>query len=154
MVAGSGADAAPYFRIFNPIVQGQKFDPNGATSDAGVQSLRNSIHASSMPPGKPHLRSSPQQASSWANHILIPLLIIARHGPQHWKDIKKLRLLSVQLLYTLRKLNSNLLRMSFKLLKTGAEYQFISQISNFSGVDFGAYLDLVGLSGKVRGKLP
>ena len=29
-VAGSGADAAPYFRIFNPIVQGQKFDPNGA----------------------------------------------------------------------------------------------------------------------------
>ncbi len=29
-VAGSGADAAPYFRIFNPITQGQKFDPNGA----------------------------------------------------------------------------------------------------------------------------
>ncbi len=28
-VAGSGADAAPYFRIFNPILQGQKFDPNG-----------------------------------------------------------------------------------------------------------------------------
>jgi deoxyribodipyrimidine photo-lyase len=29
-VAGSGADAAPYFRIFNPILQGAKFDPNGA----------------------------------------------------------------------------------------------------------------------------
>jgi deoxyribodipyrimidine photo-lyase len=29
-VAGSGADAAPYFRIFNPISQGQKFDPDGA----------------------------------------------------------------------------------------------------------------------------
>ena len=28
-VAGSGADAAPYFRIFNPILQGEKFDPNG-----------------------------------------------------------------------------------------------------------------------------
>ncbi|MEQ8745539.1 deoxyribodipyrimidine photo-lyase [Pyruvatibacter sp.] len=28
-VAGSGADAAPYFRIFNPITQGQKFDANG-----------------------------------------------------------------------------------------------------------------------------
>ncbi len=25
-VAGSGADAAPYFRIFNPISQGEKFD--------------------------------------------------------------------------------------------------------------------------------
>lgn len=28
-VAGSGADAAPYFRIFNPVLQGQKFDPAG-----------------------------------------------------------------------------------------------------------------------------
>lgn len=28
-VAGSGADAAPYFRIFNPVSQGEKFDPNG-----------------------------------------------------------------------------------------------------------------------------
>ena len=28
-VAGCGADAAPYFRIFNPIIQGEKFDPEG-----------------------------------------------------------------------------------------------------------------------------
>ncbi len=28
-VAGSGADAAPYFRIFNPVLQGEKFDPEG-----------------------------------------------------------------------------------------------------------------------------
>lgn len=28
-IAGSGADASPYFRIFNPITQGQKFDPKG-----------------------------------------------------------------------------------------------------------------------------
>ena len=28
-VAGSGADASPYFRIFNPMVQGEKFDPKG-----------------------------------------------------------------------------------------------------------------------------
>lgn len=28
-VAGSGADAAPYFRIFNPVLQGEKFDPKG-----------------------------------------------------------------------------------------------------------------------------
>ena len=27
--AGCGADAAPYFRIFNPVIQGEKFDPNG-----------------------------------------------------------------------------------------------------------------------------
>ncbi|WP_334029739.1 cryptochrome/photolyase family protein [Alteromonas sp. P256] len=28
-VAGSGADASPYFRIFNPILQGEKFDKKG-----------------------------------------------------------------------------------------------------------------------------
>jgi deoxyribodipyrimidine photo-lyase len=28
-VAGSGADAAPYFRVFNPVLQGEKFDPDG-----------------------------------------------------------------------------------------------------------------------------
>lgn len=28
-VAGCGVDAAPYFRIFNPVLQGQKFDPQG-----------------------------------------------------------------------------------------------------------------------------
>jgi len=28
--AGSGVDAAPYFRIFNPVIQGTKFDPEGA----------------------------------------------------------------------------------------------------------------------------
>ncbi len=29
-IAGCGADAAPYFRVFNPILQGEKFDPQGA----------------------------------------------------------------------------------------------------------------------------
>ena len=28
-IAGCGADAAPYFRVFNPVTQGLKFDPNG-----------------------------------------------------------------------------------------------------------------------------
>jgi deoxyribodipyrimidine photo-lyase len=28
-VAGCGADAAPYFRVFNPVLQGEKFDPEG-----------------------------------------------------------------------------------------------------------------------------
>ena len=28
-VAGTGTDAAPYFRVFNPVTQGKKFDPTG-----------------------------------------------------------------------------------------------------------------------------
>ena len=27
--AGTGTDAAPYFRVFNPVTQGRKFDPDG-----------------------------------------------------------------------------------------------------------------------------
>ncbi|MFC7052801.1 cryptochrome/photolyase family protein [Hansschlegelia quercus] len=38
-VAGSGADAAPYFRVFNPTLQGQKFDPNGDYVRAFVPEL-------------------------------------------------------------------------------------------------------------------
>jgi deoxyribodipyrimidine photo-lyase len=29
-VAGTGTDASPYFRVFNPVSQGRKFDPDGA----------------------------------------------------------------------------------------------------------------------------
>jgi deoxyribodipyrimidine photo-lyase len=28
-IAGCGTDAAPYFRVFNPVTQGEKFDPTG-----------------------------------------------------------------------------------------------------------------------------
>jgi deoxyribodipyrimidine photo-lyase len=27
--AGTGTDASPYFRVFNPVLQGRKFDPHG-----------------------------------------------------------------------------------------------------------------------------
>ena len=40
-VAGSGADAAPYFRIFNPILQGEKFDPKGEYVKTWVPELAN-----------------------------------------------------------------------------------------------------------------
>lgn len=38
--AGTGADAAPYFRIFNPITQAEKFDPNGDYVREFVPELR------------------------------------------------------------------------------------------------------------------
>ncbi len=37
---GCGADAAPYFRIFNPVTQGRKFDPDGVYIRAHVPELR------------------------------------------------------------------------------------------------------------------
>ncbi|WP_326566497.1 deoxyribodipyrimidine photo-lyase [Amycolatopsis rhabdoformis] len=39
-VAGSGTDAAPYFRIFNPTTQGEKFDPDGEYVRRYVPELR------------------------------------------------------------------------------------------------------------------
>ncbi len=39
-VAGSGTDAAPYFRVFNPVTQGQKFDPDGDYVRRWVPELR------------------------------------------------------------------------------------------------------------------
>ena len=38
--AGSGTDAAPYFRVFNPTTQGQKFDPEGEYVRRWVPELR------------------------------------------------------------------------------------------------------------------
>lgn len=39
-VAGSGTDAAPYFRVFNPTLQGEKFDPGGDYIRRWIPELR------------------------------------------------------------------------------------------------------------------
>jgi deoxyribodipyrimidine photo-lyase len=53
-VAGSGADAAPYFRIFNPVLQGEKFDADGGYVRRWVPELakldRSAIHAPWLAP--------------------------------------------------------------------------------------------------------
>jgi deoxyribodipyrimidine photo-lyase len=57
--AGSGTDAAPYFRIFNPVAQSQKFDPQGHYIRRWVPELRTvpvqHIHAPGLyaPPDYP-----------------------------------------------------------------------------------------------------
>jgi deoxyribodipyrimidine photo-lyase len=40
-VAGCGADASPYYRVFNPVLQGEKFDPQGAYVRRWVPELEN-----------------------------------------------------------------------------------------------------------------
>ncbi|MDG1286890.1 MAG: deoxyribodipyrimidine photo-lyase [Rickettsiales bacterium] len=39
-IAGCGADAAPFFRIFNPVTQGKRFDPQGEYTRQFVPELR------------------------------------------------------------------------------------------------------------------
>jgi len=39
-VAGTGTDASPYYRVFNPVTQGKKFDPDGAYVRRWVPELR------------------------------------------------------------------------------------------------------------------
>ena len=39
-VAGTGRDAAPYFRVFNPVSQGERFDPDGSYVRTWVPELR------------------------------------------------------------------------------------------------------------------
>jgi deoxyribodipyrimidine photo-lyase len=51
-VAGSGADASPYFRIFNPMIQGRKFDPNAdyvAPLVPGTGATAERVHPCAIP---------------------------------------------------------------------------------------------------------
>jgi len=61
-VAGSGVDAAPYYRVFNPVLQGQRFDPDGEYVRRWVPELRDVAGAAvhepwelpgGLPPGYP-----------------------------------------------------------------------------------------------------
>ena len=56
-VAGTGTDAAPYYRVFNPTLQGKKFDPDGSYVRRWVEELRDvpasQIHEPKRVPGYP-----------------------------------------------------------------------------------------------------
>lgn len=39
--ASTGCDGQPYFRIFNPVTQGEKFDPNGEFVRSWLPELKN-----------------------------------------------------------------------------------------------------------------
>ncbi len=49
-VAGCGTDAAPYFRVFNPVMQGLKFDPDGEYVRRWVPELAHMPGASAHEP--------------------------------------------------------------------------------------------------------
>lgn len=49
-VAGTGTDASPYFRIFNPVTQGKRFDPDGEYVRRWVPELRHLSGAAAHEP--------------------------------------------------------------------------------------------------------
>jgi len=51
-VAGTGTDASPYFRVFNPVTQGRKFDPDGEYVRRWVPELRHLSGAAAHEPWK------------------------------------------------------------------------------------------------------
>jgi deoxyribodipyrimidine photo-lyase len=51
-VAGTGTDASPYFRVFNPVAQGRRFDPDGAYVRRWVPELAQLAGAAAHEPWK------------------------------------------------------------------------------------------------------
>ncbi len=51
-VAGTGTDASPYFRVFNPVTQGKKFDPDGDYVRRWVPELAHLPRAAAHEPWK------------------------------------------------------------------------------------------------------
>lgn len=51
-VSGCGTDASPYFRVFNPVLQGKKFDPKGKYVYRYVKELSGLPPGICFPPGK------------------------------------------------------------------------------------------------------
>ena len=51
--AGTGTDAAPYFRVFNPTAQGEKFDPDGAYVRRWVPELAEADDVHKLKGGRP-----------------------------------------------------------------------------------------------------
>jgi deoxyribodipyrimidine photo-lyase len=60
-VTGSGADAAPYFRIFNPVSQSKRFDPDGEYVRRWVPELAGVPGTAVHEPWK----SGPIELASW-----------------------------------------------------------------------------------------
>ncbi len=80
-IAGCGADAAPYFRIFNPITQASKFDPNGEFIRQFVPELAGLANAYLFSPWE-----APRQILDAAN------VVLGQTYPHPIVDVKSSRL--------------------------------------------------------------
>jgi deoxyribodipyrimidine photo-lyase len=89
---GCGADAAPYFRIFNPTLQGEKFDPDGVYVRRWVPELaqldKRWIHKPWMAPPEALLKAKVELGTSYPSRIVDHALArdAALKAFKDWKD--------------------------------------------------------------------
>lgn len=76
-VAGTGTDAAPYFRVLNPVLQGQKLDPKGEYVRRWVPELREVPDARVHEPWR--MTDEEQRASGCVLGTDYPLPIVDHH---------------------------------------------------------------------------
>ena len=83
-VAGTGADAAPYFRIFNPTLQGEKFDPGASMSASGCRNWGLCRTGISTNHGRLQAKYSRRPEFHWARRIPVQSLITVLPGRRLW----------------------------------------------------------------------
>jgi deoxyribodipyrimidine photo-lyase len=79
-VAGSGRDAAPYFRIFNPVTQGTKFDPDGQYVRRWVPELRDIPGAAVHQPWLLPRTAAPDYPERIVDHAVERRAALDAHG--------------------------------------------------------------------------
>jgi len=91
-VAGCGADAAPYFRIFNPVTQGEKFDPDGDYVREFVPELKNMpakhIHAPWKAPDSVLDKAGVKLGESYP-HPIVDHAAARKHALEGYEKIKR-----------------------------------------------------------------
>jgi deoxyribodipyrimidine photo-lyase len=82
-VAGSGTDASPFFRVFNPTTQGRKFDPDAAYVRQWVPEL------ASLPDGAdPHDPSPGQRDEVGYPHPVVDHAAERREALDRYEEIR------------------------------------------------------------------
>ena len=85
-VAGSGTDAAPFFRVFNPTAQGRRFDPDGDYVRRWVPEL------AALPVGADvHDPSAEERAATGYPPPLVDHAVERREALSRWQTLRDRR---------------------------------------------------------------
>lgn len=93
-IAGSGFDASPYFRIFNPVIQGEKFDPKGEYIKTWIPELKKLSEKWIHKPWEAPLNVLPVKLGIDYPRPLVNHNEARRKALQYYDSIKKSKLLN------------------------------------------------------------